>query len=71
MVEVDLEELQGKQDDSLNLYLHKLTALNTDIDKCSNDGFTKYFVQEILKKQCPGSCISSAEMSLGVLCKTI
>lgn len=42
-----------------------------NIKNDSGDDFTKYAVQEILKRQCAVSCISTVETGLDVLLNTI
>ncbi|TQE09800.1 hypothetical protein C1H46_004574 [Malus baccata] len=80
-VEMDLEELSETEHDFLNAYFNKLKSQNTMLDQsiepattienCGSDGFTKYVVQELLRRWSAASFISSVEAGLDVLSQSV
>ncbi|PQQ17573.1 uncharacterized protein Pyn_26224 [Prunus yedoensis var. nudiflora] len=80
-VEMDLEELSETEHDILNAYFNKLKLQNTTlqrsiapatkIENCAGDGFTKYVVQELLKRWSKVSLISAVEAGLDVLSQSV
>ncbi|CAB4321740.1 unnamed protein product [Prunus armeniaca] len=80
-VEMDLEGLSETEHDFLNAYFNKLKLQNTSlhrsiasatkIENCAGDGFTKYVVQELLKRCSKVSLMSSVEAGLDVLSHSI
>ncbi|XP_021831301.1 uncharacterized protein LOC110771326 isoform X2 [Prunus avium] len=80
-VEMDLEELSETEHDILNAYFNKLKLQNTTlqrsiapatkIENCAGDGFTKYVVQELLKRWSKVSLISAVEAGLDVLSQNV
>ena len=83
IIEMDLDELSETEHDSLNAYLNRLTLHNSSLisvpDKKNSvissldvgDDLTKYVVQEILKRKCAVSCISTVETGLDILSNSI
>lgn len=83
IIEMDLDELSETEHDSLNAYLNRLTLHNSSLisvpDKKNSvissldigNDLTKYVVQEILKRKCAVSCISTVETGLDILSNTI
>ncbi|KAM1483825.1 hypothetical protein TB2_035073 [Malus domestica] len=80
-VELDLEELSETEHDFLNAYFNKLKSQNTLLDQriapatttenCGSDGFTRYVVQELLRRWSAASFITSVEAGLDVLSQSV